>query len=112
MTTTSPEVAVRRSHREKVRDAAANTDVPAELGDNSSVSERAMTDRAHGTAAAVQNAGVGSSSGLSDDLKRSTNAATLPRVGPGLGSGTGDGARPQTGAQGTGQNQNRDGKTR
>jgi hypothetical protein len=96
MTPTSPDIASIRRHREGVRDGAANTDVPAPVGDNSSVSEAAMTERAHVTAAVVQ-----SSRSASESLQRTFNAATQPQTGQTRTGSTGDGARPQTGQPGT-----------
>jgi hypothetical protein len=101
MTPTSPEVAFKRGHREKVRDTGANSDVPRSTGDQSDVSEAAMTARAHETAAALQNAGPATLSGLSPDLQRTFNAATQPQTGQTRTGSTGDGARPQTGQPGT-----------
>ncbi|MEV5966118.1 hypothetical protein AB0L70_30395 [Kribbella sp. NPDC051952] len=87
-------------HREAVRDAGANSDVPPQTGDNSGVSEAAMTARAQGTAAALQNAGPATSSGLSPDLQRTMNAATQPQTGQTRTGGSGDGAAPKTGQTG------------
>lgn len=107
MTTASPEVADRRTDRLARRDGElANTDTPPPIGDTSSVSQDALTKNAHDYAATRTGAPA-----LSDDLQRSTNAATLP-PGPGRANGASDGARSRIGQPDTGQKQKKDPHTR
>jgi hypothetical protein len=83
----------RRAARTALRDQLANGDVAPPTGPRSSVSQEALTETSRKVAAMVTN----SPSGLSPDLTKHVQAATLPRVTPGQAR-TGDvhGARNES----------------
>jgi hypothetical protein len=69
----------RRAARTALRDQLANGDVAPPTGPRSSVSQEALTQTSRQVAATVANG----PSGLSPELNRSLQAATLPPVTPG-----------------------------
>ena len=69
----------RRAARTALRDQMANGDVAPPTGPRSSVSQEALTETSRQVAAMVSNG----PSGLSPDLTKHVQAATLPPVAPG-----------------------------
>lgn len=69
----------RRAARTALRDRMAHGDVAPPTGAQSSVSQDALTENARQVAAMTANG----PSGLSPDLTKSVQAATLPRIAPG-----------------------------
>jgi hypothetical protein len=88
----------RQRLRQGARDSGAHLDVPPGKGPESTVSQEAMTQRAHEIEAAL--GGPRQAPGRSGQDAAHLRAATLPPVGPGQShNAAGAGERQQTGAQ-------------
>lgn len=85
----------RRAARTALRDQMVNGDVAPPTGAQSSVSQEALTENARQVATLVADR----PSGLSPDLTKSVQAATLPRLAPGQArTGDAHGARTESSA--------------
>ncbi|MET9317759.1 hypothetical protein ABZX12_38560 [Kribbella sp. NPDC003505] len=98
----------RRAARTALRDQMANGDVAPATGPQSSVSQEALTRISRQVAAMSGNG----PSGLSPDLAKSVQAATLPRVAPGQTRTADPGARAESSTFERGAKPDRNGPAR